>query len=91
MSTTEIMPVNSSGNATFDALARLIRNREARVGVIGLGYVGLPLALTLNSAGFQVTGIDVDENRVQRLCDRTSYVTDVGSNQLAQADRKSVV
>ena len=85
MSTTEIMPVNSSGNATFDALARLIRNREARVGVIGLGYVGLPLALTLNSAGFQVTGIDVDENRVQRLCDRTSYVTDVGSNQLAQA------
>src|SRR5712671_181545 len=85
MSATELITTNSSASATFEALARLIRNREARVGVIGLGYVGLPLALTLNDAGFPVTGIDLDENRVQRLCDRTSYVTDVGNNELAKA------
>ena len=44
---------------TAAALAEKIRNRTARVGVIGLGYVGLPLSLELCGAGFDVTGIDV--------------------------------
>jgi UDP-N-acetyl-D-glucosamine dehydrogenase len=48
-------------------LLERIHAREARVGVVGLGYVGLPLAITFAEAGFQVTGIDVDSRRVERL------------------------
>lgn len=47
------------------------------IGVVGLGYVGLPLALAFSDAGFQVTGVDVDEDRVQRLRDGRSHVRDV--------------
>ena len=41
-----------------------INNKSAKVGVIGLGYVGLPLAIEFTGAGFQVTGIDIDEKKV---------------------------
>lgn len=85
MSTSEVLTAHSENSDTFDVLAELIRTRKARVGVIGLGYVGLPLALTLSNAGFRVTGIDVDENRVRRLRDRTSYVTDVNHDDIARA------
>jgi len=85
MSASEILTTHSENSETFETLADLIRTRKARVGVIGLGYVGLPLALTLSNAGFRVTGIDVDENRVRRLRDRTSYVTDVDQGDLARA------
>jgi UDP-N-acetyl-D-glucosamine dehydrogenase len=48
-------------------LLERIHAREARVGVLGLGYVGLPLAITFAEAGFQVTGIDIDSRRVEQL------------------------
>ena len=48
-----------------------------RVGVVGLGYVGLPLALAIVDAGHEVVGVDVDEERVNQLRDGRSYVTDV--------------
>jgi UDP-N-acetyl-D-glucosamine dehydrogenase len=48
-------------------LLERIHARKARVGVVGLGYVGLPLAMTFAEAGFPVTGIDVDSRRVERL------------------------
>ena len=45
------------------ALEEKIRTRRARVGIVGLGYVGLPLAVEFAKAGFSVTGIDVSEER----------------------------
>ena len=48
-------------------LLQRIHAREARIGVVGMGYVGLPLAITFAEAGFQVSGIDVDLGRVERL------------------------
>jgi UDP-N-acetyl-D-glucosamine dehydrogenase len=48
-------------------LKNKIENREAQIGVIGLGYVGLPLAIEFVQAGFQVTGIDVDQEKVKKL------------------------
>jgi UDP-N-acetyl-D-glucosamine dehydrogenase len=54
-----------------------IRARQARVGVIGLGYVGLPLAVELGQAGFRVTGLDIDERRVGQLAKGRSYIQDV--------------
>jgi len=54
-----------------------IATRTARFGVIGLGYVGLPLGLTLSDSGFNVTGIDIDTNRVGAIAEGRSYITDI--------------
>ena len=64
------------------ALEEKIRNRTARVGIIGLGYVGLPLAMEFAKAGFSVTGIDIQESKVARLNQGESYVQDVSSDTL---------
>jgi UDP-N-acetyl-D-glucosamine dehydrogenase len=63
-----------------------IRTKQARIGVIGLGYVGLPLAVEFARAGFTVTGFDVDEDKVRQINSGTSYIPDVSS-----ADLGSVV
>jgi UDP-N-acetyl-D-glucosamine dehydrogenase len=54
-----------------------IQTREATVGVVGLGYAGLPLAVTFAEAGFEVVGIDLDEARVQAVNEGRSYLVDV--------------
>jgi UDP-N-acetyl-D-glucosamine dehydrogenase len=64
-------------------LAEKIRNRSARTGVLGLGYVGLPLAVEFAKAGFSVTGIDVEESKVRRLQAGRSYIDDVASEDIA--------
>ena len=58
-------------------LEEKIRTRTARVGIIGLGYVGLPLAVEFANAGFCVTGIDIQESKVAQLNRGESYVQDV--------------
>ncbi|MGD0201245.1 MAG: nucleotide sugar dehydrogenase, partial [Bryobacteraceae bacterium] len=60
-------------------LEEKIRARTARVGVVGLGYVGLPLGVEFAKAGFEVTGIDVGETKVARANAGDSYVLDVPS------------
>ncbi len=59
-----------------------IDSREARIGVIGLGYVGLPLAVELGQAGFRVTGFDIDRKKLRSLAERRSYIADVESSAL---------
>jgi UDP-N-acetyl-D-glucosamine dehydrogenase len=54
-----------------------IENRSALTGVVGLGYVGLPLAVELAHAGFTVTGIDIDKSKVDSLNRGESYIQDV--------------
>jgi UDP-N-acetyl-D-glucosamine dehydrogenase len=56
-----------------------IRERSAKVGVVGLGYVGLPLAMEMAQAGFHVTGIDLVKEKVGAVNSGVSYVPDVGS------------
>lgn len=60
-------------------LAEKIQSKQARVGVIGLGYVGLPLAVEYAQAGFDVTGIDLMESKCQRIHAGESYIGDVSS------------
>jgi UDP-N-acetyl-D-glucosamine dehydrogenase len=62
--------------ATFDGR---IRTLEARIGIVGLGYAGLPLAMSFAEAGFEVTGIDLNESRVRDVQERRSYLVDVPS------------
>ncbi|MCZ2080400.1 MAG: nucleotide sugar dehydrogenase [Bryobacterales bacterium] len=66
------------------ALEEKLTARTARVGIIGLGYVGLPLAVEFARAGFTVTGIDVQESKVASLMAGDSYIQDVPSDQVRQ-------
>src|SRR5262249_18475735 len=66
------------------ALEEKIRARTARVGIIGLGYVGLPLAVEFAKAGFPVTGIDVSEAKASKVNAGESYVGDVPTATLAE-------
>ena len=67
-----------------DSLEYKIEQRLARVGIIGLGYVGLPLAAAIADVGFQVTGIDIDVDKVAQVNRGCSYISDLPSPQLAQ-------
>jgi UDP-N-acetyl-D-glucosamine dehydrogenase len=60
-------------------LEEKIRNRTARVGIVGLGYVGLPLAVEFAKCGFNVTGIDIGREKVERMNAGDSYVIDIPS------------
>ncbi len=61
-----------------------IKNRTARVGVIGLGYVGLPLVETFTAQGFPVIGFDVDQSKVDQLNQGTSYIAHIGDDRVQQ-------
>ena len=60
-----------------------IRSRKARTGVIGLGYVGLPLAIEFAHAGFRAVGIDVDQRKVDAVNGGRSYIVDTASEEIA--------
>ena len=66
-------------------LKKKIENRSANIGVIGLGYVGLPLAMEFVRAGFKVTGIDVNTEKVDMINAGNNYIQDVSDNALASA------
>lgn len=68
-------------------LHKKIAQRTAQLGVIGLGYVGLPLAVEMAQAGFQVTGLDVDQAKVDAINAGDSYVLDVSSVVLSEMVR----
>ena len=62
-----------------------IDSRQARIGVIGLGYVGLPLAVEFARAGFDVTGLEIDAEKVRLLKEGISYIEDIPAEVLAEA------
>jgi UDP-N-acetyl-D-glucosamine dehydrogenase len=66
-----------------EALLSKISNRQARVAVIGLGYVGLPLVVELAKSGFKTVGIDLDTRKVEVLNAGRSYIGDIASETLA--------
>ena len=65
-----------------ETLAERIKSRTARVGVVGLGYVGLPLAVEFAKAGFHVTGIDVLASKVDQINQGHSYIQDIHTEEL---------
>ena len=70
-----------------DTKSRLIEklaNRTATIGIVGLGYVGLPLVLRYCEVGYRVIGFDVDRSKVEALQDRRTYIQHVGSDRIAQ-------
>ena len=70
-------------NAIKQQVLDRIADRTARVGVIGLGYVGLPLATVFAEAGYTVIGVDIDPSKVRLLNSGSSYVEDITSERIA--------
>src|ERR1051325_11607441 len=68
--------------ATAKLLEEKIRSRRARVGIVGLGYVGLPLAVEYAKAGFTVTGIDLSVEKTRRVNAGDSYIGDIPTSVL---------
>ncbi len=65
-------------------LINLITNKQAHIGVIGLGYVGLPLLVEFASKGFKATGFEVDESKAKQINAGTSYIGDVPSRRVQE-------
>jgi len=68
------MTTYSAADTSFDQLKSKIKQRQAQVGIIGLGYVGLPLALLYSEQKFHVTGFDIDQRKVDTLAKGGSYI-----------------
>ena len=77
----------------FEKMKKDILNRKAKIGIIGLGYVGLPLAITFAKEGFRVYGIDIDKKRISRLNNGQSYILDVKTSDIKEmmADKRLTV
>ena len=72
---------------TAEKLRKAIDDKSARVGIVGLGYVGLPLVRTFVEAGFRCLGFDVDESKVQRLKRGESYIGHIPGTWIAESIR----
>src|SRR5215471_3023159 len=68
-----------------------VASRTARVGVIGLGYVGLPLSLLYVGQGFPVTGFDIDQRKVEMLAAGKSYIYRIPAEEIGEARTKRFV
>ncbi|HAN05129.1 MAG: UDP-N-acetyl-D-glucosamine dehydrogenase [Elusimicrobia bacterium GWA2_64_40] len=72
-------------------IEKLIKDRKARIGIVGMGYVGLPLAVEFAKGGFPVTGFEVDSQKVRDLKAGVSYIGDVPTEEVAALNRKGLL
>ena len=79
------MTAYSAAATTFDQLMSKIQQRQARVAIIGLGYVGLPLALLYSEQKFSVTGFDIDPRKVETLNRGGSYIYRISGEEIQRA------
>src|SRR5579883_2650853 len=79
-------PAAEKASSAFEALKAKIETRQANVGIIGLGYVGLPLACAFAEAGYATTGFELDVAKVESIRQGHSYIPDV-----AEATTKDLV
>src|SRR5271167_4427983 len=75
----------AAGPLSFDQLKNKSQQRQARVGIIGLGYVGLPLALLYSEQKFVVTGFDIDQRKVDTLNQGGTYIFRITPEEIAAA------
>jgi UDP-N-acetyl-D-glucosamine dehydrogenase len=76
---------NPAGQPGPDQLKKKIQQRQVRIGIIGLGYVGLPLALLFSDENFTVTGFDIDRRKVDMLAKGESYIYRISAEEIRAA------
>ncbi|HEX6881518.1 MAG TPA: nucleotide sugar dehydrogenase [Terriglobales bacterium] len=74
-------------SAQSSAFLEKVESRTAKVGIIGLGYVGLPLALLYSEQKFTVTGFDIDHRKVETLANGGTYIVRIPSEEIAEAKK----
>src|ERR1700721_37007 len=79
------MTTQTTASSLFSELKKRIETRPARVGIIGLGYVGLPLALLYSEQKFSVTGFDIDQRKVDTLAKGGSYIYRISTEEIKTA------
>ncbi len=79
------MNTELTASSLFTDLKSRIETRHARVGIIGLGYVGLPLALLYSEQKFSVTGFDIDQRKVDTLDNGGTYIFRITPEEIAAA------
>lgn len=62
-----------------------LHDKSARIGILGLGYVGLPLVLRFSEVGYPVVGFDIDKNKVDALAEKRSYIDHIAADKIGQA------
>jgi UDP-N-acetyl-D-glucosamine dehydrogenase len=72
-------------------LLQRLRSREALIGVVGLGYVGLPLCLTYAEKGYPVLGLDIDDGKVNSICSGESYIKHIDAERIQSARSKGLL
>src|SRR6202451_3408665 len=87
-STLSTMTIESMPAALFSELKSKIEQKQARVAVIGLGYVGLPLALLYTEQKFSVTGFDIDARKISTLDQGGSYIFRIPATEIQAAKKK---
>ena len=75
-------------SAPSESLTTRLENRTANIGVIGLGYVGLPLVLLLSEQDFRITGFDIDPKKVDMIGRGESYIVRIPETEIQAAKRK---
>jgi UDP-N-acetyl-D-glucosamine dehydrogenase len=77
----------TQAESRLEALKRKMETREARIGIVGMGYVGLPLALLFSDEGFRVTGFDIEEAKVAKLNSGGSYIVRITPESIQKAQK----
>jgi len=66
--------MSTAADVSLAELNKKVESRQARIGIVGMGYVGLPLALLFSNEGYRVTGFDIEERKVETLNSGGSYI-----------------
>ncbi|MEK7721128.1 MAG: nucleotide sugar dehydrogenase, partial [Elusimicrobiota bacterium] len=75
----------------MEKIKKLIKERKAKIGIVGMGYVGLPLAMEFARGGFAVTGFEVDAQKVRDIKDGESYIPDVSCAEVSSMVKKGLL
>ena len=78
-------------NMIIDKLRRQIQNRESKIGIIGLGYAGLPLALRFCEEGFKTIGFDIDQEKINNLNNGKTYIKHIQSEKISAAVKNGFI
>jgi UDP-N-acetyl-D-glucosamine dehydrogenase len=79
--------MNPTATTTLSELKKKIESRQARIGIVGMGYVGLPLALLFSDEGFAVTGFDIEQRKVSTLNAGGSYIVRILPDAIQKAQK----
>jgi UDP-N-acetyl-D-glucosamine dehydrogenase len=79
---------SSTATQAVESFKNKIQQRQAKVGIIGLGYVGLPLALLFTEQKFQITGFDIDQKKIDTLNNGGSYIYRIEAEEIRSANAK---